>query len=160
LVDDYRVPKIEIPAAIRMLGGPPLSLRLFLAAQAETHSGYERPSDLLNAPDAFLPALDGEGHGLIIIRRDALVVVSVPASHEWGTGTGEEAATNSPPGCRIPVEVTLHDGTALAGEVAYAMPEGRSRLIDFLNTLGRFLPLRDGETLHFINKEWIVSVRS
>jgi len=159
LVDEYRVPKIEIPAAIRVLGGPPLSLRLFLAAQAETHSGYERPSDLLNAPDAFLPGLNGEGHGLII-RRGALVVVSVPASHEWGTGTVEEEAADSRPGCRIPVEVTLHDGTALEGEVAYAMPEGRSRLIDFLNALERFLPLRDGETLHFINKEWIVSVRS
>jgi hypothetical protein len=134
-----------------------VSLRLFLAAQAETHSGYERPSDLLEGPSGFLPALDEGGDG-IIVRRSALVVVSVSAGHEPGSGLEGEGDVR--PGSRMQVEVTLHDGTVLEGEVVYAMPEGRSRLIDFLNAPGRFLPLRDGETLHFINKEWIVNVRS
>lgn len=166
----YRVPKRQFPAEVTLAGQPPVRLTLFLAGQAAHHAGYERPSDLLAGGDAFLPAMDGNGR-LVLLQRDAVMVLSVPAATEAGedpdpSGTVVDpagspihpAGTPDSPMRRVSVRVTLENGRAIEGSVDYVMPEGHDRLQDFLNSSGRFLALRQGDTVHLIHKLRIASI--
>lgn len=157
LTHEYRVAKKELTAHVTIAGEKPAVLRLFLAGRTRLHAGDERPSDLLNGPDTFLPALDRKGK-LRLLRRDAVVVITVPAAEEPGA---ERPGADGPP---LPsprhaeVEVILESGAAIRGTVEYDMPETRSRLLDFLNREDRCLAVRHAGQVYLVNKRHIARV--
>jgi hypothetical protein len=157
LASDYRIPKQEVSAEVSLLGQPRKVVKLFLHERAEAHSGPERPSDLLNGAGQFFPAIEPPGK-LVLLRRDAVTVISVAAESEFpAAGAGEEAA--DPPGIvTMSVEVILQDGSRIRGSVRFVMPEGRNRLIDFMNTQDRFLTVREESLARLINKRRIVRI--
>src|SRR5437773_11456467 len=71
LSEAYRIPKREVTAEVSVIGKKPATLKIFLSQQAKSHTGYERPSDLLNGIDTFFPALDEHGD-LVLLQRDAV----------------------------------------------------------------------------------------
>jgi hypothetical protein len=164
---------------VTLVGQPPIRLTLFLASQAAHHAGYERPSDLLESVDAFLPAMNGAGQ-VLLLQRDAVMVLTVPVAAETGgegdpdggvnpaggvdPSGGADPAVGGPtdtpasPARRAAVRMTLENGRVLEGTVEYLMPEGHDRLQDFLNAAGRFLTLRQGDTVHLVHKLRIASV--
>ena len=153
----FQVPKRSVVADITLAGHTPVTLHLFLAEHSATRSGAERPSDLLNGPESFLPASDSEDR-VVFLHRDAIVHLAVEAGAEFG---GEGAgAEDLAPECAITarVEVLLDNGHAITGELRYMMPEASRRLQDVLNQPRRFLTLRDGEQAQLINKDHIVRV--
>src|SRR6185295_14717392 len=89
VTQEYRVAKRELTAEVTVAGEKPAILKLFLAERTRAHAGDERPSDLINGPDLFLPAVDRKGR-LRLLRRDAVVVITVPGEHEPGAA-GQEA---------------------------------------------------------------------
>jgi hypothetical protein len=149
LTDEYRVAKKEVTAEVTVAGEKPAVLTLFLAGQTQHHAGDERPSDLLNGPDMFLPAIDRKKR-LRLLRRDAVVVITVPSEHE------PEAAL--PSHLHAEVEVVLVSGAVIRGTVEYDMPESRSRLLDFLNREERCLAVRQAGQVHLVNKRHIARV--
>ncbi len=155
--DEYRIPKREVSAEVTLRGQEPVTLKLFLSGQAETHAGYERPSDLLNGADSFLPSTDSKG-GFLLIRRDAVVVLSVPAELEQEPGSSGAGDDGTVPPEVAQVEITLDNGGTRRGRIEFVMPEGRHRVQDFLNTNGRFVALRDNGMIHLVNKARIVRV--
>ncbi len=154
---EYRVAKRELIAEVTIAGEKPAALTLFLAGRTRQHAGDERPSDLLNGPDTFLPAVDRGGR-LRLVRRDAVVVITVPAVHEPGTEGPEAEAASLPASRHAEVEVNLASGGVIRGTVDYDMPESRSRLIDFLNREDRCLAVRHGGQVHLVNKRHIARV--
>lgn len=155
----YAIPKHAIPAEVALLGLSSIKVMIFLGERAQTHSGVELPSDVLNSELPFLPAKGPEGRTLIL-NRDALLVVSVGAEHEYGHEP-HYAEDHSAGGLTTSsVEVSLADGAALRGTVSYLLPEASRRIQDYLNVPERFLALRDGPTVHFINKRHITHVRA
>src|SRR6266850_7856207 len=68
LTHEYRVAKKEVIAEVTVAGEKPAVLTLFLAGLTRQHAGDERPSDLLNGPDIFLPAIDRKKK-LRLLRR-------------------------------------------------------------------------------------------
>jgi hypothetical protein len=162
MVEAYRVPKREVVATVTLVGRPPEPLHLYLFSQAEAHAGPERPSDLLNGPDEFFPARDPSGM-ILFIPRDSVIRAAVPASCEPAEYKIDEEAYRTaelfvPPMLSATIEVECENGDKLAGVVEYGMPEGRGRLQDFLNTGFRFLGVRQGDTLHLINKRRITRI--
>lgn len=157
MTEVYRVPKRELTAEVTVVGRPAVAVTLFLSEQARSHEGYERPSDMLNGIDSFFPTLLSDGQ-LLLFQRDAVSVVSVPAESEEDV-EGVLAGSDGPGAPTIrQVEVVLEGGGALRGSVEYVMPEDRRRLQDFLNAGDRFLSVRQGDTVHLINKLRIVSI--
>jgi hypothetical protein len=150
---EYRVPKREISAEASFLGHPDRVLRLFLNERAARREGEERLSDLLNGPGEFLPALEPPGK-LVLLRKEALTLLTVSAEIEF------PAATEAPPAgfSRVRAEIVLQDGTQIRGEVEFAMPEGRTRLVDFLNLPERFFAVLDAPVARLVNKHCIVRV--
>ena len=147
-----RVPQREVHAELRLHGGETRSGLLFVPA-AGPDGGPGRLTDRLNdSHEAFL-ALKEAGAGTLVSKQ-RIVRVSLAASEREVEVKDQES--------RIPALVQLADGTRVEGEVLYAMPADRSRLIDYLNSAPRFIQLIesrvDGDRLVLINRDFLTTV--
>ena len=154
----YQIPKRSVLAEITLAGRTaPLTLRLFLSEQAATRAGGERPSDLLNGSDGFLPASDNENR-VVFLHRQSVLCLSVDTNSEFG-GQHASAEDLAPEyAISIQVELLMDNGDCVTGNLRYLMPEGSRRLQDLLNQPQEFLILRDGERARLINKGHILRV--
>ena len=141
LNETYRIPKHTVSAELTMPGRLPTEVNLFLSEFAESHSGVERPSDLLNGDTTFFPIQDPEGR-VVQLHRDAVMALSVPFREEFAEDDPRTAALGSEEAVSMEVVVVLEDGTSKEGTLTYLMPEGQRRLQDFLNQPERFVTLR------------------
>ena len=148
--DELKVPKRRAQVEVLMPGGAARQVTVFLAEYAPRHSGPERLSDLLNAHDDFVPALDVAGDAMSFLNRHGIAAARV--AREW------EAAGELEGGEQHEVEITLVDGTTLRGTVTFVMPPGRSRLLDYLNDAQPFVRLAEQEKVALVNKRHIARV--
>jgi hypothetical protein len=151
LTEAYRVPKHKVSVELTMSGRLPTRANLFLSELAESHSGVERPSDLLNGEDTFFPVLDPEG-SMVLLHRDAVMVLSVPFDAEFAEDDPRTTALKAEEAVSVNVLVVLEDGTSQEGTVTYLMPDGQRRLQDFLNLPERFVTLRQEGRALLIHK--------
>lgn len=158
MVLEYRIPKHQVPAEISLAGRTSLRARLFVGELAQSHTGAERPSDVLNGGLRFVPALDDANGALILLNVDAIMVVSVDAS--WEFRPGEESLEDLAAGEAVVsrIEISLDDGTVLRGTVTYLLPESNRRLQDYMNGDGRFVIVRQDAIAHLVNKRRIARV--
>ncbi|MCI0655855.1 MAG: hypothetical protein L0170_02145 [Acidobacteria bacterium] len=170
LAAEYRVPKREISVEITLLGqssnvlqrlsgrrAERLVFHLFLSERAQMREGSERLSDLLNSPGEFLPAVE-PSHKLVLLNKDALMVLTAAAETEFPAEETTDAMLAAGTGSGVLAEFTLQDGTEIRGRVGFVMPEGKRRLVDFLNLPQRFFAVREGGVVQLINKKCIVRV--
>ena len=152
----FHVPKRKVLAQVILQGHPPFTVWLYVGERAESHWGCERPSDLLNNSNEFLPVSDEDGR-LILLQKDALMLIAVPAEYEAGASYPEEVEQA---GLTITqgLELLLIDGTSLRGTVTYLRPDGRQRLQDFLNTADNFMAIRDNEMVQLVSRRCIASI--
>jgi len=59
---------------------------------------------------------------------------------------------------RVPVTAILRHGDEISGELMAEVPREKNRLSDCLNTPQRFISVRDGAKIHYINKSAIRKV--
>lgn len=153
--EQFRIPKLAIPVELLMEGGHTLRGHLHLLAEAATHTGRERLADLLEGRDAFLPLTGVDGARLVAVNRIVLARFSDPADAGW-----EEVDTADPE-----VRITLSlvgvapDRQHLAGTILIAMPPGRTRLLDYLNAVGPFFPMRDDDGVMLVARRYVLEVR-
>lgn len=145
-----RLPKNRVPVEISV-GGDIVNGEVFLAEYALDHAGPERVSDLLGGPDDFFPVI-GSDERVRIVARQAIRWARVPR--------GGIAAEEEPPpdATSIAVRVKLDDGRELAGTFLFLAPPGRTRLQDYLNDSGRFLPLFTEQSVVLIARAHLTSV--
>jgi hypothetical protein len=154
---EYQIPKNAVEAEIALAGQTPRRYRLFLSRVAQHHSGAERPGDLLNGPQDFIPARDMEDR-LVLLQRDAITVATVAAEDERVTPELEREDWDSTVVATQSITLRLDDGREIGGAVRYVRPEGQRRIQDFLNDCEFFFPVRDGDEVHLVNRRRIVSV--
>ena len=94
----------------------------------------------------------------MLLHRDSVTVISVPSESEFPADESGEGAEDPEQAAKVPVEVTIQGGTVIRGTVRFVLPEGRNRLIDFLNMPDRFLTVREDGLARLINKRRIVRV--
>ena len=121
-MEDLRVPKHRVAAEVLLPGGASRRIALFLAEAASTHAGPERPSDLLNGGEDFVPALDDASGNMTFLNRAAIAVVRVARELEV-----DDAAETTIP-TEHEVEALLADDTVLHGLVSYVLPADHARL--------------------------------
>lgn len=144
----FHVPRLLRAAEALLADGQRYRGRLFLPAAAAGHPGPMRVDEWLEEPSAFFPFLcDGEGRP-VILGKDQLVVLTVPAAVE-------PPDDSEAPLCRVRVEC---GALQLDGEVLIDMPAGHLRVLDLLNRPGTFVSLRDGERRHLVRKSRITRV--
>jgi hypothetical protein len=148
----YRVPRREVPVRVLINDGRTLDGTLFTA---ETGAAG-RPEDLLshlNDPsEDFVPLLCG-GDSFLLNKRGIL----------WVQLTGSaatELAEQAGSGQRVPVRVSLVGGVGVVGTLIVVMPLERSRVVDYLNASGPFLPLFGDGTVTLVQRRFVVTVTS
>jgi hypothetical protein len=151
-MSDLRVPKRRVLAEALLPAGGARRIALFLAEATSRHAGPERPSDLLNGGDDFVPAFDEEAGTMSFLNRAGLAAVRIPPELEAADGDGLTLATEHD------VEVLLGDGTTLRGLVSYLRPPDHSRLVDFLNEGEPFFRLVEAAAIALVNKRHVARV--
>lgn len=151
-MDDLRIPKRRAQAEVILPGGATHKVALFLADAAPEHVGPERPSDLLNRADEFIPALDEETGRMTFLHRGAVALVRVAPALE----PDEEEEITLP--TEHEVEVELDDATRHVGLVSFLRPPERSRLVEFLNEAPPFFRLLEAGAVALVNKRHVARV--
>lgn len=157
---DLRVPKLRVKARARLRGQEPRTVVLHLGERAALHSGPERPSDLLAGSCDFLPVGGPQGR-VLFLSTHAIDVLTVPAGLEADPAVEVEDGSGSSVAVERDITVHLDDGSEVEGHIRFLPPPGRARLLDFLNGPAPFLPVREGELVHLVNKSrvsWITAV--
>lgn len=135
--------------AIRFPGQEVVRGQLFLALMAKGHAGPETVLDLMNEPEPFF-VLRVEGQPPVrMINKERIVEVEVSDQPEEEQPLAKEEE----------MSLMFQDGFSLTGRARVELPPTKSRLIDFLNNSERFFELRDGSSLHIINRKHISHVK-
>lgn len=148
----YRIPRREVEVRILLDDGRTLDGALFTAESA-TGGRAESTLHLLNGGDVeFVPLVSG---------KDSFLLGK--AGVMWVQLTGEparELAREAEDGRRVPVRLTLAGGVSVIGAMMVVMPPERSRVVDYLNAAGRFVPLFGEGIVTLVQRRYIVTVRS
>ena len=139
-MSQYRVDKKEEPIAIHFTDQVVREGVVFLSPYASTHPGQETLLDLLRDKDAFLPFRDSTD-GFTLVNKSAIAYLS----HHKDIGAtpliGDQAA----------VRITFHGGVSLEGVLTLDMPEGKNRLLDYMNASPGFFALQGTEASYIVN---------
>lgn len=151
---EYQIPKRKVRAAIACNGEPVRDVWIYLSERAQSHSGPERPSDLLNGAESFIPATDDHDR-FSLLQRDAISVCTVPADAEAGPGPApiDEDVESL---VRHDLRVKLLGDREVEGTLTFVRPEGQQRLQDGLNDSESFFAVRDRDQVHLINRRHVI----
>jgi hypothetical protein len=148
----YRIPRREVQVRILLDDGRTLDGALF-TTETTTGGRTEDVLQFLNGIDVeFVPLATGKDSFLL---SKAGVI--------WVELTGEPAREISrevEAGRRVPVRLTLAGGLSVVGTLMILMPPERSRVVDYLNASGRFLPLFGEGVVTLVQRRFVVSVKS
>jgi hypothetical protein len=109
-----------------------------------------RPDEWLNEPAWFIPFALDEGGGMVINKREILVLTVAAESCSGDIEDGAEVPTQ-----HVAVEA---EAQRLVGTIAIDMPDNQRRILDYLNKTEPFLTLRDGDRHHLVQKERITRI--
>jgi hypothetical protein len=147
----YRIPRRQVQARILLDDGRTLDGTVFTT---DSVTGG-RPEDVLHllndTTEDFVPLACGPDS--FLLNKAGII---------WVQLTGETAAEvgDVDAGRRAPVRLTLAGGLSLVGTLSIVMPPERSRVIDYMNAAGRFLPLFGEGLVTLVRRSFVVSVRS
>ena len=148
----YRVPTRETTVRILLDDGRTLDGNLFTA---DAGPGG-RPEDLLHhlndAGSEFLPLVSGRDS--VLLNKAGIVWVQLSGE------AAEQIAADSDGGRRVPVRLSLTGGVSLVGMLSVVMPPERSRVLDYFNACGRFVPVFAEGAVTLVQRRFVVLVRS
>jgi hypothetical protein len=138
----YRVQKSELSVVVFQADGSIMKGVVFLSATAYNHAGKQTLLDLLKEPGDFFPFRSESGEFCVTNKQTITHIRFVPPEQE------EEYQSL---GDRENVEIKFLGGEQLGGTVVIEMPEGRSRLFDFINVMEGFFLLQNKEAHYLVN---------
>jgi hypothetical protein len=148
----YKIPRREVAVRILLDDGRSLDGTLF-TAETGPDGGPEDVLHLLNvSSEDFVPLLCGQDSFLL----NKAGIIWVQAAGESAAAVASEAGS----GRLVPVRLSLAGGLSVVGTLSIVMPEQRSRVLDYLNASGRFVPLFGEGSVTLVQRGYIVSVRS
>jgi hypothetical protein len=150
-MDLYRIPRREVPARILLDDGRTLDGSVFTTDSVPGG----RPEDVLHllndASEDFVPLVCGQDS--FLLNKAGIIWVQLTGSSASEVGDVEA-------GRPAPVRLTLAGGLSLVGTLSIVMPPERSRVIDYMNAAGRFVPLFGDGFVTLVRRSFVVSVRS
>ncbi|HEY6866888.1 MAG TPA: hypothetical protein VI792_06505 [Candidatus Eisenbacteria bacterium] len=151
---DHYIPKRRVPVTLWSTGLEAVPAQLFLDLDAVTRS-HQTILEKLDESTPFLPAsVGGEGRIHLFNKRRILRVTpgrSVILSDVFSRGFR--------PWREEDAEVTLADGTTLAGRVWMPLERESQRLSDFMNQVSGFLVLLTPLGPHLVHPRGIAELR-
>ena len=147
----YRSPTRAVLVEIALGGDRYETVSLFLSTLSETHPGAETLDDALNHERDFLPVRSNETEQTFLIRRRAILRVTVSDDVAAECRANDEAFS-----CLDLVRLELTDGETIEGTLATVLPPQKPRLSDYFNGgATAFVPLAVEEGVTFVNRDFI-----
>jgi hypothetical protein len=148
----YRIPRREVPVRILVDDGRTLDGTLFTADAG----AIGRPEDALHhlndTEKDFVPLVCGADS--FLLNKAGIIWAQVSGA------AASEIAADAGAGRDVPVRLSLAGGISVVGRLVIVMPPERSRVLDYLNASGRFLPLYGEGTVTLVQRRFVVTVRS
>jgi hypothetical protein len=149
---DHKIPKWRTRVDVQMPNGQVFAVAVYLSENATDHTGPERLSELLNRSQDFIPAFDLErDQTLFLCRRNLSVVralLDIEADPDEQHTLPEE----------VSIRVVVQGGRDVEGTLTYVRPDGRDRVIDFLNEPPMFFPVLEKDRVALVNKQHVIRV--
>jgi hypothetical protein len=142
----YRVEKSELPVVIFQADGSVMNGVVFLSATAYTHLGQQTLHDLLKEEGDFFPFRSDTG-GFCVANKNTITHIRFIPS--------EEKSAQPQLGNKEDVDIKFVGGEQLVGSIMIEMPEGKTRLFDFINSMEGFFLLQNQEANYMVNVKQI-----
>jgi hypothetical protein len=138
-MSDYRVDKIELQVMLFLADGVVHDGVMFLVPFSPFHSDPQKLVELFRESDTFFPFRHKDGR-FLLINKSSVTHARYPIQKE------EELY-----GDRVKVQLTFHGGELLEGSLTIAMPAGKGRLQDFINSTPGFFCLETDDADYVVN---------
>lgn len=138
----YRVDKKEQHVVLFQADGSVMKGVIFLSACSYSHIGQQNLADLLREKGNFFPFRSETG-AFCVANKQSITHIRYQEA--------EEDQLYGPIGNPVEVLINFVGGEQLRGKVVIEMPEGRTRLFDFINSATGFFSLRSEEAHHLVN---------
>lgn len=146
-MSEYQVEKQKVSVTIELIDGQTRDGVIFLSPYSSFHSGPQTLIDLMSEEEPFAPFVGDEGSFLLINKAQI--------SHI----RYEKAADDKPVlGTPLDVTVTFTNSRQLTGTVVLEVPEGKSRLLDFMNSNSAFFELECDGADYIVNPKIIIEI--
>jgi hypothetical protein len=146
----YRVDKTELPVILFQADGSVMKGVVFLSASAYQHLGQQTLLDLMKEKDTFFPFRREDGAFSVTNKHTITHVRYKPTSLQK-----DYPPLDSPED----VVITFVGGEQLQGRITIDLPEGRRRLIDFINSAKGFFPMQSDEAEHLVNIDQVRDIK-
>lgn len=142
----------RLPAEVQLAEGVTLRGELHLQARVAYHDGAETPLEMLNRGDNFFALSVADGIAFVS-REQVAVVTCAPPQPVAPDAERLNAAT------RFGLEVVLWGGATYRGWAVMELPPTRARLLDYLNSSGRFFTVATDTETRYLNRSHVSIVR-
>ena len=138
----YRVEKSELEVIIFQADGSVMKGVVFLSAVAYSHVGQQTLLDLMMEDGDFFPFRSESGEFCVANKNTITHIRYEPP---------EKVYDHCPLGNKVDVEIRFVGGEQLSGTVLIEMPEGKTRLLDFINAKRGFFQLQNQDAHYLVN---------
>ncbi|MEM6793619.1 MAG: hypothetical protein AAF725_06525 [Acidobacteriota bacterium] len=152
--ENFRVPQRQVKVRVKLEGGQDLNGLMYVPSLSHGGSAGRLIDRLNENADSFMPLTVGIKTHLLNVRRIVLVRVEDETEERVEQEIEEKESEYSR---RLRVRMRLATGDVITGLLSYLRPKGQERLLDYLNTERRFLPLHV-DRLIYVNRLQIGSV--
>ncbi|MEJ2200307.1 MAG: hypothetical protein P8X63_04735 [Desulfuromonadaceae bacterium] len=142
-MNEYKVDKVELPVMLFLADGVVHEGVMFLSPFSPIHSGPQRLVDLLQEPFAFFP-FRGKNGQFRLINKNAISHARYPVQEEVDQ-IGNE----------VKIRLTFFGGEILDGSIYIAMPAGKGRAQDYLNSIPGFFCMQSEDAHYVVNDKLI-----
>ncbi len=138
----YRVEKTELPVVVFQADGSVMKGVVFLSAATYSHMGKQTLHELMKEAGDFFPFRSDSGNFCVTNKQTITHIRFEPLQSD-----PEQESL----GHREDVDVKFVGGEQLTGTVTIEMPDGKSRLFDFINAMDGFFMLQNQEAHYLVN---------
>jgi len=151
-VSGFSIPRVAVPATLRMTGGQPLDGEIYVMERVPQHAGPETPLDMLNRAEGFFPFRPRAGTAAVLLvakSRTVTLTVSPPPADSARLSAAKQAS----------LVLTLADGSELSGSATLELPKHHSRILDYLNAVEPFFVIATADHMHIVNRAHVLYAR-
>ena len=146
-MSEYQVEKQKVSVSIYLIDGQTREGLIFLSPFSSFHSGPQTLLDLVSEEEPFMPFVGNDGKFLLINK--------VQISHLKYQKEEDDSLVLGTP---LEVVVTFTNSRQLSGTVVLEVPEGKSRLLDFMNSNQDFFGLACEDGDYVVNPNIIIEI--
>ena len=151
---EFSIPKDRVRVTLRLRSDADINGDVFLEHLPGERALYQKVAALLENEYAFLPVLE-EGSGQMqFVNKRSIKAVEFTGHDEQAEQSEEFRLLHVEH-----IEAVFIDGDSMQGALAADVPAQKARLSDCLNLRERFLCMKRGGSIWFVNKESIQQVR-